>query len=114
MYAKLESPLHESIFDAITRWASLAPGHLLAFLLWTGTHGAIGVILIDARRWPAAAPMIAAAALGGWGLLERRASAGRILRIVALEWVLVLLGTAAVLITAFVVLFWLMGPAPIL
>lgn len=112
MYARLNPAPHESLYDAIVRWTGDAPLHLLRVLLWTGALGALGVIIIDATRWPAGAGMVSMAALGGWGLLEHRRSGGPTRGLQTLERVVAAIALGAALVALLVGLFLLLGPAP--
>ena len=112
MYARLSPIIHETLYHAITRWAAAAPAHLLRVLLWSGSLGAIGAMIIDPAQWPVALGMMTLAAVGKWGLLEHRLlkSYSRPLEIA--EVIVAAVALIAGLVTIFVALFIFMGPAP--
>ena len=112
MYAQLNPLLHESVYDAIGRWASAASTHLLRVLLWSGFGGAVGVMLIDATRWYIGMAMLAMAALGGWGLLEHRLLGNPSRVVQAFEWIVATLMVVTALVALIVGLFVFLGPAP--
>lgn len=112
MYARLNPTLHESLYDAIARWAAAAPRHLLSVLLWSGSLGALGAILIDRAQWPVALGMITVAAVGEWGLLEHRLHQSYSRPLALAEVVVAAVALVAGLVTIFVGLFIFLGPAP--
>ena len=112
MYARLSPITHESLYDAITRWTAAAPIHFLHVLLWSGSLGAVGAILIDPAQWPVALGLGTLAAVGEWGLLEHRLSDGYSRTLEIVEVVVAAIALIAGLVTLFVGLFIFLGPAP--
>ena len=112
MYAHIDRLHHESLDQAIARWAGHAAPHLLTVILTSGGLGALGLFLIDPARWPVALGMIAFASLGGWGLAEHRLMVRHTCRMAVIEWAMALVGALAALVALFTAFFWLMGPAP--
>ena len=112
MYARLNPISHESLYDAITRWTATTPTHFLRVLLWSGSLGAVGAMLIDRAQWPVALGLITLAAVGEWGLLEHRLLHGYSRRLEIAEVVVAAVALIAGLVTIFVGLFTFLGPAP--
>jgi hypothetical protein len=108
----LMNPVHESLYDAIGRWAASAPTHLLRVLVWSGLLGAGGVMAIDSYQWPVALGLVALASVGEWGLLEHRLARRYSRPIHAVESVVAVFALVAALVTMFVALFAFLGPAP--
>jgi hypothetical protein len=106
--------LPESPFAAMRRWARGQTRHLFLVMAVAGILGAAAVIVIDEAQMIFCAPMISLASLGGWGLLLKRnqTRASRADRL--LSALLAGVGGLALLIAVFGLLFWAMGPAPIL
>lgn len=104
----------ESLHAGITRWAGQADRTLLALLGGIGASGALVILLVDWRGWPAAGLLISVGAVGTWGLVEQRAVLphSRLVRVV--EALLAVIGGAAAAVATLGILFWLLGPAPIL
>jgi len=112
MYARLNQVAPESLFDAIERWMTTAPAHLLHLLRWSGLLGALGVMTIDSYQWPVALGLVAVAAAGEWGLLLHRLLRGYSRSLQAAELFMAALALIAATITIFVGLFAFLGPAP--
>jgi hypothetical protein len=112
MYPRLTPGGHESVFEAIGRWAGSAPEHLLRVLLWSGALGAIGVMAIDSVQWYAGLALISLAGLGAWGLLDHRLGRHFSFRLRALESLVSTLTIVAALAAILVALFIFLGPAP--
>ena len=112
MYARLSPITHESLYDAITRWTAAAPVHLLRVLLWSGSFGALGALLIDRAQWPVAMGMVTLAAVGEWGLLEHRLLRGYSRPLEIVEVVVAAFALITGLVTIFIGLFTFLGPAP--
>jgi hypothetical protein len=66
--------IDESLYDGITEWASHAPRKVLSGLTAAGIVIGTAVIATDWRQAPVAGLLLVAAAIGGWGLIEQRAS----------------------------------------
>ena len=111
MYARL-SPAQESLYDAITRWTAAAPTRLLRVLLWSGSLGALGALLLDRAEWPVALGMVTVAAVGEWGLLEHRLHTGYSRPLELAEMMVAAVALVAGLVTLLVGLFIFLGPAP--
>jgi hypothetical protein len=109
-----DDPFHPSVYDAITGWAAHAGQRLLAALTIVGLMAGSGLVATDWRRAPLAGLVLVASAVGGWGLLEQRARVPHSAGIRMAQGLLVLLGTLGAVIGGFAVLFWVMGPAPVL
>jgi len=107
-------PRPEPITEAVARWARLASTRLLAAAALLGAGTAAAVLLLDWHWWPAAALSIAVAAFGIWGTLERHYPRPHSLLVRAAKGAAVALGAAGVVVGALGLLFWLLGPAPIL
>jgi hypothetical protein len=107
-------PSHPSVYDAITGWASRARQRLLLGLTISGIGVAAALIATDWRRAPIAGLVLVVSAIGGWGLLEQRTRIPHSREIRAAQAVLVLLGMLGAVVGGFAVLFWIMGPAPVL
>jgi hypothetical protein len=112
MYARLAPISPESLYDAITRWTAAAPTHLLRVLLWSGSLGAVGAVLIDPAQWAVALGMVTLAAVGEWGLLEHRLGQGYSRSLEIAEVAVAAVALIAGLVTIFVGLFTFLGPAP--
>jgi hypothetical protein len=112
MYARLSPITHESLYDAITRWTAAAPIHLLRVLIWSGSLGALGAMLIDRTQWAVALGMVTVAAVGEWGLLEHRLSRGYSRPLEIAEIIVAASALIAGLVTVFIGLFTFLGPAP--
>ena len=105
---------HQSLYDVITGWASHAQQRLLAALAAAGLVAGIALVVSDWRRVPIAGLLLIASAVGAWGLLEQRTATPHSVLIRVLQGLLVLLGTIAAIMGGFALLFWVMGPAPVL
>jgi hypothetical protein len=109
-----DDPMHPSLYDGITNWASHARQWILIGIVMMGI-AALGVLLVmDWRYVPILAFLVAGAAMGGWGLLEQRAAMPHSALIRVAQICLVVLGTIAAGVGGFALLFWAMGPAPVL
>ena len=104
----------ESLHAGITRWAGRADATVLALLAILGTGGAAVMLTVDWRRWPLAAMLLSVSAVGTWGLVEQKTARPHSRLVIAAEWLLAGLGGAAAAMGALGILFWLLGPAPIL
>ena len=109
-----EAARNESLYQGITTWAAHADRPLLATMLILGLAGAPAVVLLDWRIWPAAALLITVSTVAAWGLIEQQVSSRRSFAVSAAQWLLVAVGTITAVLASFGLLFWLMGPAPIL
>ena len=112
MYARLNPVIHESLYDAIGRWTASAPAHLLRVILWSGLVGVLGVTIIDPGQWYISMGMASQAALGAWGLLQRRRAAESSPALEVLEGVVAAIALVAALVALLVGLFVFLGPAP--
>ena len=112
MYARFSPVGHDSLYDAITRWTADAPAHLLRVLLWSGSLGALGAMLIDRGQWPVALGLLTLAAVGEWGLLEHRLVRAYSRPLEIAEIVVATIALVAGLVTLLVGLFIFLGPAP--
>jgi hypothetical protein len=111
MYARLNLS-HESVYEAVARWAGHAPTRLLRVLLWSGAMGAVGVMAIDPVQWYIGLGLVALSGLGGWGLLEHRLVQRPSATIHLLESIVAAITVMAALTAILVALFVFMGPAP--
>ena len=103
----------EPLDEAIARWGRLASLRLLRVLGAVAVAG-IGIVLaVDWHRWPVASLLAALGCFAGWGMLahqpERRGLPLRVAQ-TALAALGAITGAAGVL----GLLFWALGPAPIL
>jgi hypothetical protein len=109
-----DDPRHPSIYDAITGWASQARARTLAAVALGGVADWAALFAADWRLAPAAGVLLTLSAVSGWGLLEQRAATPHSLFITVAQVLLFVAGTVAAVISGFAVLFWVMGPAPVL
>ena len=107
-------PSRPSVYDGITGWASHARQRSLVSLTIAGIVIGMTVVLLDWRRGPLAGLVLVASAIGVWGLLEQRAAVPHSRWIQVAQGLLVLLGTVGAIVGGLAVLFWIMGPAPVL
>lgn len=107
-------PLHPSVYDGITGWASHTRVRWLVALTIVSIAIGIAVVAIEWRRAPLAGLTLVASAIGGWGLLEQGTRVPHSRGVQVAQWVLVALGTLGAIVGGFTVLFWVMGPAPVL
>jgi hypothetical protein len=105
---------NQSLYGGITAWASHARHAVLAALAVTGLIGAGAVLLIDWHRLPLALFLTTGTTIGVWGLVEQRAHVPHSTAITLSQRVLVVAGTIAAALGGFGLLFWVMGPAPVL
>jgi hypothetical protein len=108
-----DSP-HPSVYDGLTGWASHARQRSLVAIAVAGAGAWAAVLGVDWRHGPMAACLLTASAVAAWGLLEQRATSPHSGLITAAELVLVILGTVTAVVSGFALLFWVMGPAPVL
>ncbi|HEY8259464.1 MAG TPA: hypothetical protein VIG08_17530 [Gemmatimonadales bacterium] len=109
-----DDPQHPSLYDGLTGWASHAHQRLLIGLVAAGIVAAGVILVIDWRRVPISGLLLTVSAVAGWGLLEQRAATPHSALVAATQTILVVLGTIAAVIAGFGLLFWVMGPAPVL
>ena len=109
-----DDPQHASIYEGITGWASHARQRLLAGIAFAGIVGGAALLLIDWRHVPFAGLLLTGGAVGAWGLIEQRALVPHSMPITIAQGLLVALGIIAAIVGGFGVLFWVMGPAPVL
>ena len=104
----------EPIDEAIARLGRLASPRLLSILGSVAAVGVAGVLLIDWQRWPIASLLGALACFAAWGLIEHRdpGNSGLLLRVT--QQAVVALGAIATITGLLGMLFWALGPAPIL
>lgn len=107
-------PFHPSVYDSITGWAAHARVRWLVALTLAGVAVGAALVLTDWRRAPLAGLVLVASAVGAWGLLEQRTATPHSRVVRAAQTLLVLLGTLGAVIGGFALLFWVMGPAPVL
>lgn len=105
---------NESLYQGVTTWAATANPRTLGFILASSLIGGAALLVLDWHRWPLAGLLVTAGSIGGWGLIEQRAARPLSPVAVAVKGVLVGLGTIAAVLGGLGLLFWLMGPAPIL
>ena len=109
-----DDPSHPSLYDGLTGWAARTrPRALAAISLCAGLDWA-ALVLLDWRHGPIGGVLLTASAVAIWGLLEQRAATPHTRVIALAETLLVVLGTAAAVVSLFAALFWVMGPAPVL
>jgi len=103
----------EPINEAIARLGRRASPRLLWIMAAAAATG-IGIILvIDWHRWPLASVLAAFGCFGVWGLVEHHEQRGRgTLRLI--QGAAAVLGGIAAIAGLLGVLFWILGPAPIL
>jgi hypothetical protein len=104
----------ESLHAGITRWAGRADVTVLILLTVLGAVGTVVMVTVDWRRWPLAALLVSISAVGAWGLVEQKTAYPHSRLVVLLEWLLASIGGMAAAAGALGILFWLLGPAPIL
>lgn len=105
---------HPSVYDGITGWAAHAQQRLLAGLAAAGIAAGVALLVSDRRRVAVAGLLLVASAVGVWGLLEQRAATPHSVVIRVAQALSVVLGTIAAVLGGFALLFWVMGPAPVL
>lgn len=108
------APSGESVHTAITRWARQASVTLLRLLGGIGTLGALVMVTVDWRAWPLGALLLSIGMVGMWGLVDQRSTNPRQRTILLLEALLAIVGGLAAALAGLGLLFWLLGPAPIL
>lgn len=109
-----DDPFHPSLYDGLTNWASHAHQRVLAAITAMGLIAGGALLVYDVRRVPIAGLLLTMSAVAGWGLLEQRSATPHSPLIAATQKLLVVLGTIAAIIAGFGLLFWVMGPAPVL
>jgi hypothetical protein len=72
------------------------------------------LLLLDWRYLPISGFLLTGAAVGGWGLLEQRAATPHSTLIRVAQLGLIALGTIGAVVAGYALLFWVMGPAPVL
>jgi hypothetical protein len=107
-------PAGESLHAGIVRWAGRADVTLLVLLAVLGGAGAMVMLTVDWRRWPLAAVLLSVSTVGAWGLVEQKAALPHSRLVIVTEWMLAGIGGTAAATGALGILFWLLGPAPIL
>lgn len=112
--AHYDDPRHPSVYDAITGWASHARARILAAVAIGGMADWGALFAADWRLTPAAGILLTLSAVSGWGLLEQHAATPHSRLITTAQILLFLAGTVAAVVSGFAVLFWVMGPAPVL
>jgi formate hydrogenlyase subunit 3/multisubunit Na+/H+ antiporter MnhD subunit len=107
-----DDPMHSSLYDGITNWATHAQQWLLASVATLGI-GVLGVVAaIDWRFVPVAGCLVTATTVAGWGLLEQRAAKPHSAWTRAVQTSLVIVGSIGAILSGCAFLFWVMGPAP--
>jgi hypothetical protein len=109
-----DDPRHPSIYDGITGWASHAQQRVLVGLVLAGIAAWTVLLIVDWRHGPAAAVLLTVSAVSAWGLLEQRAATPHSGLITVAQVLLIVLGTTAAVVGGFALLYWVMGPAPVL
>ena len=109
-----DDPRHPSLYDGITGWASHAQQRILTGIALVGIVAWAGLLAVDWRQAPAAGFLLTLSAVAGWGLLEQRAATPHSVVIRAAQVLLIVLGTITAVVAGFALLFWAMGPAPVL
>jgi hypothetical protein len=71
------------------------------------------VLVLDSHRWPIASLLLAAACFAIWGLIAHRDPAGGLLLRLA-QHTVAAVGAVAIVCGLLGILFWALGPAPIL
>jgi hypothetical protein len=112
--AHYDDPRHPSIYDAITGWASHAGARTLAVMAVAGLVDWAALFVADWRLAPAAAILLTLSAVSAWGLLEQRATSPQSVLRATAQSLLFVAGTVAAVVSGFALLFWVMGPAPVL
>jgi hypothetical protein len=107
-------PFHPSVYDGITGWAAHTRVRWLVALTIAGIGVGTALVVTDWRRAPLAGLLLVASAIGAWGLLEQRTATPHSRGVRVAQSLLVLLGTLGAIVGGFTVLFWVMGPAPVL
>jgi len=102
----------QSPVRAVAGWALRARPVVLLRLAQAGLGGAALVLVLDWRRWPVAAALLAAGLVGAWGVVERAADVPHSGPITLLEGLLVGLGVVLAAAAGFGLFFWILGPAP--
>ena len=109
-----DDPRHPSVYDGITGWASHAQQRMLIALTLAGVVAWAVLLMVDWRHGPAAGLLLTVSAVSGWGLLEQRAATPHSGFIRVAQVLLVVLGTITAAVGGFALLYWVMGPAPVL
>lgn len=107
-------PVRHSLYEGLTQWASHARQRMLAALAATSLLIGSAVVVLDRRRAPVAGLMLIMATVACWGLLEQRAHVPHTTVVRVAQGLLVLLGTLGAVVAGLGLLFWVMGPAPVL
>jgi hypothetical protein len=104
----------EPLDEAIARWGRLASPRLLRILGAVAVTGTGIVLAVDWRRWPVASLLAALGCFAGWGLLAHQPQerAGLPLRLA--QTALAAVGAVTAGVGLLGLLFWALGPAPIL
>jgi hypothetical protein len=102
----------ESIYAAVTRWATHAPPQALTITSILGLGGAITVLLLDWHQWALAGLLLTATTIGAWGLIEHKAAQPHSRLVALTEHLLAGLGCVLGFAAALGLLLGLLGPAP--
>ncbi len=107
-------PPHHSLYEGLTGWASHARQRVLVGLGASSLMIGSAVIAVDWRRAPVAGLSLVMATVACWGLLEQRAQIPHSAVIRMAQGLLVALGALGAIVAGLGLLFWAMGPAPVL
>ena len=104
----------EPIDAAIARLGRTASPRVLAALLAIASAGVATVLFVAWHLWPLASLLAALGSFGAWGLIEHRAPSRRGFLLRAAQATVAGVGALAAVTGVLGVLFWALGPAPIL
>ena len=104
----------EPLDEAMARWGRLASPRLLRVLGVVAVAG-IGIVLaVNWHRWPVASLLAALGCFAGWGMLAHQPQERRGLPLRVAQTAFAVLGAATAAAGLLGLLFWALGPAPIL
>jgi hypothetical protein len=104
----------ESLYDLVARCAAAARPVSLAGIALVCGAAAAAVLRLNIDAWPLAMFFLTTFATCLWGILEQLPPIRPRWLIKSLQIVLAVVGSAAAAAGATGVLFWIMGPAPVL
>jgi cation transport ATPase len=107
-------PSGETLYQVIAQCATAARPRVLAAVAVLSGAASVALLRVSAHYWPLAMLFFATVAVCLWGLIEQGALRSRFRATMALELLLVIVGSAAALLGVLGVFLWILGPAPVL
>ena len=101
----------ESLYAILGRCAVTTPPIYLGVVAVLSLGSAY---LLRQVTWPLVGLCITTACVSIWGLLEQLLPPPRFRAIAMVEWSLVIIGTLVAVASSLGILFWFLGPAPVL